>query len=423
MREVRVIASWVTTVLVVICVGVGIEAGIGHSAGANALFADGTGPCAGEQPGCGSPDSSATALVAAKWSTFPAGPLSARSGQVELWTGHELVVWGGGTSQGTTGSVMFDNGAAYDPSTDTWRMLPPAPLAAREGSAAAWTGTEMVVVGGDAGSPDGGAFADAAAYDPATGSWRLLPPFPLGPRTGAWAVWTGRQVVVMGGSVSSASARSGLADDGAAYDPASNTWVTLPPLPPEPGWNVIGVTPAWTGRQLLVWVTWQQTGNIGQGGAYVRKLDTGYGLAAGTRTWTALLGPLAEPLGASTAWTGMVVLVMGGHYCPCIASAGHGAAYNPATEAWQAVPSFVVDEQPWPGIWTGRAFIDLDSGIGLPAQTNDGTALGAYDPESGTWAVLPKPPVELVQSTPTAVWTGKQLLVWGQPSEMLAPAD
>src|SRR5580658_9955913 len=122
MREVRAIATWVTTVLVAIGVGVGVEGAIGagmHIGVSNALLTGDKGPCAGQPPGCASPLGTAAALAAGSWSTFPAGPLSARSGQVEVWTGHELIVWGGMSPEGA-GPLMPGNGGAYDPSSNTW---------------------------------------------------------------------------------------------------------------------------------------------------------------------------------------------------------------------------------------------------------------------------------------------------------------
>ena len=60
-----------------------------------------------------------------------------------------MIVWGGTT----------DDGAAYDPATDSRRLLPPGPLSARDRHAALWTGEEMIIAGGFPGR-------GAAAYRP-----------------------------------------------------------------------------------------------------------------------------------------------------------------------------------------------------------------------------------------------------------------
>ncbi|GAC1356357.1 MAG: hypothetical protein NVSMB47_09800 [Polyangiales bacterium] len=66
-----------------------------------------------------------------------------------------MIVWGGGAS---------GDGARYDPIRDTWQAVSPkgAPTV-RGGHSAVWTGTEMIVYGGVTGDPvtplgDGGRY-------------------------------------------------------------------------------------------------------------------------------------------------------------------------------------------------------------------------------------------------------------------------
>jgi hypothetical protein len=80
------------------------------------------------------------------------------------------------------------------------RSLPPDPVVDRFATAAtAWTGQELIVWGGA--TRDRRVHADGAAFDPATGRWRPLPPAPqaqLLDRRVASAVWTGRQLLTWG---------------------------------------------------------------------------------------------------------------------------------------------------------------------------------------------------------------------------------
>jgi N-acetylneuraminic acid mutarotase len=94
---------------------------------------------------------------------------------------------------------VFGDGGAYDPATDTWRPLPSADAPSpRYGQTAVWTGTEMVVWGGLASG--GTVLGDGAAYNPATNTWRVLPTACApSPRTGHSAVWTGGEMIVWGG--------------------------------------------------------------------------------------------------------------------------------------------------------------------------------------------------------------------------------
>ncbi|HKO53541.1 MAG TPA: hypothetical protein VJV79_37790 [Polyangiaceae bacterium] len=126
-----------------------------------------------------------------------------------VWTGHELLVWGGGTIDSSPDGVT-NTGAAYNPETDTWRPISNqgAP-SARHKPATVWTGEEMIVYGGNAG-------VDARAYNPATDRWRSLSLRGApGVHTRGDAVWTGSEVIVWGNS------NCGV---GGRYDLASDTW-------------------------------------------------------------------------------------------------------------------------------------------------------------------------------------------------------
>src|SRR4051812_31071749 len=88
--------------------------------------------------------------VAYRWSTLPAPPLPGRENAASVWTGTEVIFWGGMTPAvgGSTSRPVRGDGAAYDPATGTWRLLPAAPIGPRSNAASVWTGTEMIVWGG-----------------------------------------------------------------------------------------------------------------------------------------------------------------------------------------------------------------------------------------------------------------------------------
>ena len=124
-----------------------------------------------------------------------------------VWTGHELLVWGGGTIDSSPDGVT-NTGAAYNPETDTWRPISNqgAP-SARHKPATVWTGEEMIVYGGNAG-------VDARAYNPATDRWRSLSLRGApGVHTRGDAVWTGSEVIVWGNSNCGVGGRYDLASD------------------------------------------------------------------------------------------------------------------------------------------------------------------------------------------------------------------
>ena len=87
-------------------------------------------------------------------------------GTSSVWTGRELLVWSG--TAGTYGN-FFSDGAAYDPAADRWRAMAPWPGRISDG---VWTGREMVVWGGTAPAPAGG--RDLPVESPADGG-RYVP--------------------------------------------------------------------------------------------------------------------------------------------------------------------------------------------------------------------------------------------------------
>jgi len=128
------------------------------------------------------------------WRVLASPPIERRQQAASVWTGTEWIVWGG-----TTGDTELDDGAAYDPTSDTWRVLPDSPLSPRR-VRGAWTGTELIVTAGSTGGePLTGngefALADGAAYDPTTGTWRTLTSGPAHP--GFVPLWTGSHVIMI----------------------------------------------------------------------------------------------------------------------------------------------------------------------------------------------------------------------------------
>jgi len=169
------------------------------------------------------------------WRELAAPPVERRQQAASVWTGTEWIVWGG-----TTGDREFDDGAAYDPTSDTWRPLADSPLSPRR-VRGAWTGTELIVVAGSTGGePVTGngefAHADGAAYDPATDTWRALTSGPAHP--GFVPMWTGSQLITI------------AKGHAFVYDVASDRWID-PCCVGESGAGGVGA-PVWTGSAVLL---------------------------------------------------------------------------------------------------------------------------------------------------------------------------
>ena len=90
---------------------------------------------------------------------------AARDGVLTVWTGTRMLIWGGQPS----GAYNFLNtGFCYDPIADSWNSMSVtnAP-SARYSCTAIWTGREMIVWGGVPASGGGNACLNSGArYDP-----------------------------------------------------------------------------------------------------------------------------------------------------------------------------------------------------------------------------------------------------------------
>jgi hypothetical protein len=201
------------------------------------------------------------------------------------WTGHEAIGWGGGCC----GDAQKD-GTAYCPATGGYRKLPAVRLGASQHELGAWTGKELILFV----SPynvDGrlrpASVATAAAYDPATNRWHRLAPMPG--KTMGTGVWNGHQLLVAGAGP---AARSTY-----AYDPATNHWRTLASMP-SPRIGGIGV---WAGTRLLL---------IGGENKAGKALRDGVAYDPKTNRWTRLpVMPLRTVYGAVAVWTGHELIV------------------------------------------------------------------------------------------------------------------
>jgi hypothetical protein len=102
------------------------------------------------------------------------GAPSPRSFSAAVWTGNKMIVWGGGTIANLVQNRMND-GAIYDPATDTWApmALPPANIPGRFYHFGFWDGKEMVIWGGYLADNTSGA-NELVFYNPATNLWRII---------------------------------------------------------------------------------------------------------------------------------------------------------------------------------------------------------------------------------------------------------
>lgn len=265
-------------------------------------------------------------------------PVSASS---EAWTGSEMLVWGGKGAEG-----VVRTGGRYSPTTDAWSPIPEggAP-AARRDHTAVWSGVELLVWGGNAFPPSSWKYSDGGGYAPG-GSWRSLPPAPLGlaPRSDHTAVWTGSSMIVWGGE---AQGGGPLATGARYFPPPLDAWSEI--LASSPPASRDRHSAVWTGREMLIW------GGFGSGGT---NLDSGARYRPEIDAWLPLSSSGA-PAGRrqhGAIWTGAEMIVWGG--APAGVSST-GGRLRAATNAWEPTSTLLA---PSPrnrhaAVWTGRQML------------------------------------------------------------------
>jgi hypothetical protein len=228
---------------------------------------------------------------------LPAPPLVGRIDRAVVWTGRELVVWGG-------------DGAAYEPSSQRWRTLAPSPLpSSTETPVAAMTDRGVVIARGRA----------TALWDPDTNQWRRLDDAPF--RCAARCSTTGvvKDLTSLGDQLVSYSASAML-------DVHTGHWTELP-LPPR---QFERFAVAATGRELIV---------VGGDSSLIPNTEA-FALNAASRAWRTLPPPPNISQQALAAvWDGTRVVV--------VDYAMHTAALDSQSDSWSEVPSVPARFSEW----------------------------------------------------------------------------
>lgn len=154
--------------------------------------------------------------------TLAEGPLTPRADHSLVWSGEEVLVWGG-----HAGSQYdsFSDGAAYSPESDTWRRLPDSGLESRTDHSAVMVGGRMLVWGGFTptyeGERDAHLARDGALYDPERDVWEPIAAAPESRSRARGVAADGH--VVFGGGYSERGGEGFL-----VYSPEEDAWHTAP---------------------------------------------------------------------------------------------------------------------------------------------------------------------------------------------------
>jgi Viral BACON domain/Kelch motif len=321
------------------------------------------------------------------------GAPSQRYGHCAVWTGSEMIVWGGYNN-----GRYFNDGGRYDPATDTWfpTTTVGAP-SARRYHAAVWTGFELLVWGGS--NPNNLFTGDGARYNPMNNSW--TPMAQAGAPSGRYAhsgTWTGSEMIVWGGTDGNS-----LLNTGGRYDPYNDRWNQTSTSGAPEGRRYHSVV--WTGSEMIIW-----------GGEGSTQLNTGGRYNPRTDTWspTTTANAPSPRDSHSAVYTGTEMIVWGGSNSVYPYYLNTGARYSPSSNSWSPLSS---NEAPGPrsdhtAIWAGSEMI-LWGGAYLSGTLNTG---GRYDPATNVWKPTNTASAPAARYFHTAVWTGNEMIVYGASS-------
>jgi N-acetylneuraminic acid mutarotase len=313
---------------------------------------------------------------------------TARYWATAVWTGSEMIVWGG-----YDGSRALDSGGLYNPSTDNWTATNSvnAPVA-RYNHTAVWTGNEMIVWGG----ANSNIYNTGGRYNPVSDIWTQTGSNngSLQERSFHTAVWTGSEMIVWGGVNDNGNALN----TGDKYNPASNSWTTVSTTnAPDARWAHTAVS---TNSEMIVW------GGINSNSSYLNSGGR-YTPSADVWTPTSTTNAPAARWFHTALWTGSEMIVWGGS--GSIGESNTGGRYNPDADSWLAtsISNAPIGREQHTAIWSGSEMIVWGGFNGSYLNTG-----GRYNPRTDNWMMTSNANAPTARSRHAAVWTGTQMIVW-----------
>lgn len=368
-----------------------------------------------------------------------------------LWTGSEMIIWGG--TNNAVNSMQASRGGRYNSENDTWKSITDvyAPHY-RFAHSAIWTGSAMLVWGGEALRRKDEKLASGGLYDPADDHWKNIniknAPSPRSHHTTVWAS-SYKKMLVWGGIDN-----ENVLGNGGIYSPKKNKWVKIPgktvtfkksqggeenkssldkladeqapeaPKPadsekeedgdsqdkseeplaegaPSPRSNHVAL---WTGSEMIIW------GGLGSDEA--GPLGDGARLSLKNKSWTPIsnAGAPSPRYGHSAVWTGSKMIVWGGWNNS--AHLDDGGIYDPKKNSWKPLSQIAA-----PSARTLHSAVLADhkmiifGGLTDNNEVKDDGAI--YDINENKWyKLLLKGNIE-GRYLHTAINTGSAIVFWG----------
>lgn len=310
-----------------------------------------------------------------------------------------MIVWGGFAD----GDPFLDTGGRYNPGTDSWTATTTTNVpAARFFHTAVWSGSEMIIWGGYNYDGNDNFFNTGGRYNPDTNSWTATSTTnaPAG-RESHIAVWSGSEMIVWGGDFFDTTNTHYL-NTGGRYNPVTNSWVAMSTTNAPAGRDVS--SPVWTGNEMIFWGGFGSSGYLNSGGRY--SPDTNSWLATST------INAPSRRSGHRTVWTGTEMIIWGGWNGSV--NLNTGGRYTAGTDSWLATNTTNAPgaRDNHSAIWTGSQMIVWGGDFydGTDHYLNTG---GRYNPNTDSWISTTTTSAPSGRDQHSAVWTGSEMIVWG----------
>lgn len=342
----------------------------------------------------------------------PAATVPFRYNAAKVWTGAELIYWGG--SAALDEEPFYNTGFIYDYATDTWSILTgtgdiPSP---RRRMYAVASANQFIVYSGSAVMGNLAPTKETGGVlDLTTREWTATSTTDAPIHNTASVIWTGSEMIVWGGFVDNQRTNTG-----ARYNPTTNQWTEMSTTDaPAPR---VDHSAVWTGSEMIVF-----GGNTG----FQAPTLTGARYNPSNDSWTSIRSadldvPEAIARDRHTAvWTGSDMLIFGGSDAD-FSKVAQGLRYSLGGNSWSAMET---DNQPSArnrhgAEWTGTEMIVWG---GITSAVIRGGA--AYSPTDNSWRTMPQTPSNATRAGfLTAFTNDNEMLVFGNAfSSSLSPGE
>jgi hypothetical protein len=273
-----------------------------------------------------------------------------------------------------------------------WETLPPAPLSPRENAIGLWTGEEVLLIGGSDAAPcpptascvppDRPPLADGAAFDPERETWRAIAPSPVPFESAQGFVLGDKAYIWVPGTPSRPKTKRAFL----AFDIQKNRWDELP-LPA-----------GGSGRDYAIVAAGDRIVAYAHSDEQDEQPDRVFDPSAGS--WRELpADPLSPSFDRYFAWTGHELVLFDheltanpGSEAPALTRA---AAFDLESGLWRQLPdSEILATGPWVAIGDGRLVNPTTGGADGGEVNNWGRSYpfgGILDVARGEWSELPRP--------------------------------